>query len=136
MFYREPDPKTFKLFSGHTSNCMSLVTGFRMFQDERELTLENMTEGDKMSKRKWKSSLIGNYACHVMVVVYDCMNDKHNKIPQEVSIFYNETPLEMVFENKRTCTQCPINDVINLINHLLKDTPTVNKLNENANTVQ
>lgn len=82
-----------------------------------------MTTGDKMRNRKWKSSLIGNYACNIMVVVYDCEDDKYN-ITEEVSIFFNETPLEMVFENERTCTLCPINDVINLIQELLNDKPT------------
>jgi len=106
-----------------------------MFQDEKQLTLENMTEGDKMRNRKWRSSLIGNYACNIMVVVYDCEEfiNGQNPISQEVSIFLNESPLEMVFENERTCTRCPIHDVINLINELLKDTPTVEELNKYEN---
>lgn len=123
MFCSKTETKKFKLFAAHTSNCLSLITGFRMFQDEKKITLKSMTTGDKMRNRKWKSSLIGNYACNIMVVVYDCEDDKYN-ITEEVSIFFNETPLEMVFENERTCTLCPINDVINLIQELLNDKPT------------
>lgn len=129
MFYSNTETKKFKLFAAHTSNCLSLITGFRMFYDKEKITLKNMTESDKMSNRKWKSSIIGSYACNIMVVVYDCEDAKY-EISEEVSIFLNEIPLEMVFENERTCTLCPINDVIHLINELLKDNSTVEELNE------
>ncbi|CAH1736209.1 unnamed protein product [Aphis gossypii] len=132
-FLNEKDTEKFKLFASHTSNCLSLITGFRMLEDEVKLSLENMTEGDKMNNRKWKSSLIGNYACNIMVVVYECENAKY-KISEEVSIFLNETPLEMVFENERTCTQCPIDDVKNLIEELLNDLPTAEELKEYENS--
>jgi len=104
-----------------------------MFQDKEKITLENMTESDKlMSNRKWKSSLTGNYACNIMVVVYECENAKY-KISEEVSIFLNETPLEMVLENEITCTQCPIEAVKKLIIELLEDIPTEEELKEYEN---
>lgn len=126
-FLHKTETKKFKLFVAHTSNCLSLMTGFRMFQDEEKITLKSMTKDDKMSNRKWRSSFTGNYGCNIMVVVYDC-EDANFDITEEVSIFLNETPLEMVFENKRTCTLCPIKDVINLIEELLNDKPTEEEL--------
>ncbi|KAE9536821.1 hypothetical protein AGLY_006883 [Aphis glycines] len=133
-FLDKKDTEKFKLFASHTSNCLSLITGFRMFEDKDKLSLKNMTEGDKMSNRKWKSSLLGNYACNIMVVVYECENANYEiSEEEEVSIFLNETPLEMVFENEITCTQCPIDAVKNLIIQLLKDTPTDEELKEYEN---
>jgi len=104
----------FKLFSVHGTNCMSLVTGFRLFQDSETLTLDYLTNNDRASQRKWRSSSLFHYGCHVMVVVYDCENPK----PQEVSIYLNEVPLEMILGNDN-CTQCPIEGVKKLINELL-----------------
>ncbi|XP_060852753.1 multiple inositol polyphosphate phosphatase 1-like [Rhopalosiphum padi] len=131
-FLKNTTTKKFKLFSAHTSNCLSLITGFRLYQDDENLTLENMTKDNTMIKRKWRSSFIGNYACNVMVVVYSCEHTENaeNKEPQEVSIYLNEKPLIMISEEKKTCTQCPIEDVKNLIEKLLIDANNELKLAE------
>jgi hypothetical protein len=123
LFYRNTTTKKFKIFSAHTSNCLSLITGFRLYKDDKTLTLENMTKDDTMINRKWRSSLIGNYACNIMIVVYNCehIEKAEDNEPQEVSIYLNEKPLEMISKEMKTCTQCPIEGVKNLIEKLLNN---------------
>lgn len=90
---------------------MSIVTGFRLFRDTDILTLKNI---DNFHNRKWKSSLLFHYACHVMIVVYDC----ETPTSTQVSIYFNEIPLEMILDKQR-CTQCPITYVKTLFRTLL-----------------
>lgn len=49
-----------------------------------------------------------------MVVVYDCNNQTN-----EVSIFLNEVPLEIILDNGKKCKQCPKTDVVKLISNLI-----------------
>ncbi|XP_026804501.1 multiple inositol polyphosphate phosphatase 1-like [Rhopalosiphum maidis] len=134
-FLNNTTTKKFKIFSAHTSNCLSLITGFRLYQDDEKLTIENMTKHN-MINRKWRSSFIASYACNIMVVVYNCQHTEiaENKESQEVSIYLNEKPITVIFKEKETCTQCPIEDVKNLIGKLLDDANNELKLvsDENA----
>ncbi|XP_025191400.1 multiple inositol polyphosphate phosphatase 1-like [Melanaphis sacchari] len=120
-FLRDTDSKKFKLFAAHTSNCLSLITGFRLFRDKETLTIKKMVENDKVNDRLWKSSFLGNYACNIMVVVYDCENAKNEK-SQEVTIYLNENPLTIKLDDRVMCTQCPIYVVRDLLRILLNKT--------------
>lgn len=62
-----------------------------------------------MKDRKWKTSSIVPYGSNVLVKVYDC-GDKQLK----ASIYVNEIPVEMYFENIK-CVKCPLENLIDLI---------------------
>lgn len=106
LFYRDSKGTTFKYFSGNEVNCMSLVTGLKIFKDSEALTLEDIKKD-----RKWKTSLIFHYGCNIMIVVYDCEAPSH----QKVSIYLNEVVLHMILKDNTQCTQCPIADVMEFI---------------------
>lgn len=107
MIFRKPTETKFKLFIGHTSNCLSVITRFDLFRDEKHLTVDNVKD---MVKRKWKTSPIAPFGCNVMVVVYDC-----GYTNKKVTIYVNEIPIKMALSNGEKCVKCPINDVIDLI---------------------
>lgn len=92
---------------GHTSNCMSIITRFNMFNDPEKLTKENITHN---TKRKWKSSFMTPFGCNIMFVVYDC-----GYKTLKVTFFLNEQPIKMKFDDKYVCDKCSIHEFIKLL---------------------
>lgn len=103
----------FKLFVGHTSNILSLITRFNLFNDK--LTVENI---QNMTKRRWRTSFLVPVGCNIIVTIYDC-GFITNNYSTKVSIFINEVPLQMQLISNghvTNCEKCPIDDVISLLN--------------------
>lgn len=103
----------FKLFVGHTSNILSVITRFNLFNEK--LTIDNI---QNRTQRLWRTSFLVPVGCNIIVTIYDC-GYITNIYSTKVSIFINEIPLQMQIKNNghiEYCEKCPINDVINLIN--------------------